>query len=108
MTEPTKAEQLAKLASDIPDHLPAGLRVLVLVWRASLTMRYSPYLSEVATALGRSNSTITGHVAALNDDRMVAHLTGCRRVAITYMGAALAQSIVLDARTTAKATETTQ
>lgn len=91
MKEPTKAEQLAALASEIPEHLPPSLRVLVLVWRASLTMRYCPFLSEVATALGRSNSTITGHVAALSDDRMVAHLNSAKRVAITYAGAALAK-----------------
>lgn len=108
MTEPTKAEQLAKLASEIPEQLPAGLRVLVLVWRASLTMQYCPFLIEVAAALGRAPSTITGHVAALSDDRLVAHLNSAKRVAITYAGAALAQSIVIDARTAPKAPETTR
>lgn len=104
----TNAEQLAKLASEIPEHLPPRLRVLVLVWRASLTMRYSPYLLEVADALGRASSTLTNHIAALADDRLVVHLTGSRRVAITYTGAAMAQSVVGDARDLARQSESTR
>lgn len=91
-----RAESLRQIAADVPSHLPARIRVVCFVALAAQRLRYCPFLAEIATALARSNSTITWHVAALADDGLVSHQPGATRCAITEAGRTEAR-IVLDA-----------
>lgn len=105
MTMADQPVDLRSIAAEVPAHLPARLRVLCFVHLAAIRMRYCPFLSEVSEHLSRAQSTVTGHVAALADDGLLAHPAGSRRVAITEPGRSQAR-IVLDAdRISANLTE---
>ena len=83
------------IAADVPEHLPTRLRVLCLVYLSAVRLRYCPFLAEIATHLGRSNSTITVHVSSLARDGTLWHSNGATRCAITEAGRTQAR-LVLD------------
>lgn len=76
---------MSNLARDVAT-FPPRMQVLAIVAGTVHALAYCPLLREIAEALDRSRPTISHHIAALHDDRLIVHYTGSLRCITTDLG----------------------